>query len=211
VFEPGAGLEFVSAGGPIREPVTKIGGQPVWLEAPQWPLSRETGEPLQFLGQFTLDGGRLAYLFMGEHNVGYGTHDPEGGENAVVIQPGGRVPDFVTVRVQAEGPAACVDHLPRLAKDKTSVFLGGPGAEPGWIHEERSPGEGWALVVQLTTELIDWLPTDGLGEDGVTEDIEPCSSPGPEAGGGRLGRSSRRTAKRAASCGTALEDAESAG
>ena len=121
---------------------------------------------------------------MGAENVGHGTSDPEGGENAVVIQPGGRVPDFITVRAQAEGPAACVDQLPRLADGKTSVFLGGPGVEPDWIHEERYPGKDWALVVQLTSELADWLPTDGLAEDGVTEDIEPCYYAWDESGWG---------------------------
>ncbi|MER6951316.1 hypothetical protein ABT294_45600 [Nonomuraea sp. NPDC000554] len=171
MFQPGARLEFVSADGPIREPVTKIGGQPVWLEEPQWPFSRFTGEPMQFLGQFTLGGGRLAYVFMGDEEL---SGEPEGGENAVVIQPGGRIPEFVTVRAQAEGPAACVDHVPCLAQDDTSVFLGGPGVEPDWIHDERYPGKGWTLVVQLTSELADWLPIDGLTEHGVSEEIVPC-------------------------------------
>ncbi|MFG3439525.1 hypothetical protein ACGF0J_19975 [Nonomuraea sp. NPDC047897] len=171
MFQPGARLEFVSADGPVREPVTKIGGQPVWLEEPQWPSSGITGEPMQFLGQFTIGGGRLAYVFMGDEDL---SALPEGGENAVVIQPGGRVPDFVTVRARAEGPAACVDHLPRSAEDDTSVFLGGPGVEPDWIHEERCPEEGWTLVVQLTSELQDWLPPDGLTEHGVSQEIVPC-------------------------------------
>jgi hypothetical protein len=177
MFQPGACLEFVPADGPVREPVIKIGGQPVWLEEPQWPLSDTTGEPMQFLGQFTREGARLAYLFMGDEDgegVVGGTCLPEGGENVVVIQPGGRLPDFVTVRARAEGPAVCIDHLPRLAENDTSVFLGGPGAEPDWIHEERYPGDGWELVVQLSSELSDWLPLEGLTEDGVTEDVVPC-------------------------------------
>ncbi|WP_173095717.1 hypothetical protein [Actinomadura verrucosospora] len=119
MFQPGAPLEFVSADGPVREPVTKIGGQPAWLEEPQWPSSRFTGDPMQFLGQFTIDGGRLAYVFMDDEEL---SRLPEDGENAVVIQLGGRIPDFVTVRAQAEGPTACVDHLPRSAEDDTSVF-----------------------------------------------------------------------------------------
>ena len=171
MFQPGARLEFVSADGPISEPVTKIGGQPVWLEEPQWPFSRISGEPMQFLGQFTLGGGRLAYVFMGDEDL---SGLPEGGDNAVVIQPGGRIPDFVTVRAQAEGPAACVDHLPRLAEHDTSVFLGGPGVEPDWIHDERYPEKGWTLVVQLTSELEDWLPVDGLTEHRVSEEVVPC-------------------------------------
>ncbi|MEO3875794.1 hypothetical protein ABGB18_44030 [Nonomuraea sp. B12E4] len=79
--------------------MTKIGGQPVWLEEAQWPFSRDTGEPMQFLGQFTLGGGRSAYVFMGADDL---SAEPEGGENAVVIQRSGRLQDFVTVE---RGPA----------------------------------------------------------------------------------------------------------
>ncbi|GAA2112455.1 hypothetical protein [Actinomadura alba] len=153
-----APLEFVSADGPVREPVTKIGGQPVWLEEPQWPLSRETGEPMRFLGQFALDGGRLAFLFMSGGGDDYidGTWEPKGGENALVIQPGGRIPGFVTMRAQAEGPTAGTDHLPHTrepeGKDGAWQFLGGPGVEPNWLLGEEQPGtpRGWRLVVQLT-------------------------------------------------------------
>ena len=64
-------LEFVEAKKAITEPVTKFGGQPVWIEAPAWPLSRETGKPMQFIGQVALGDefgfttpARMAYLFM---------------------------------------------------------------------------------------------------------------------------------------------------
>ncbi|MEU9114295.1 hypothetical protein AB0D04_21540 [Streptomyces sp. NPDC048483] len=148
-------LAFVAAGGPVHKPLTKIGGQPVWQEEPQWPLSRETGEPMQFLGQFALDDGRLGYLFMsGGDDWVDGTWEPEGGENALVIQPGGRIPDFLTVRAQAEGPTAGPDHLPSsgeaAAERDPWQFLGGPGIEPHWLQGEEEPGEGWRLVVQLT-------------------------------------------------------------
>jgi hypothetical protein len=155
-------LDFVSADGPVRELVTKIGGQPVWLAEPQWPLSRETGEPMEFLGQFALEGGRLAYLFMsGSDDFVDGTYEPDGGENALLIQPGGRVPDFVTVRAQAEGPAAGADHLPTEGKPGAEEeadegegwqFLGGPGVEPNWLQGDEWPGEDWQFVVQLTDD-----------------------------------------------------------
>jgi hypothetical protein len=35
--------------------VTKFGGQPVWLEAPQWPIGRANGKPMEFIGQVALD------------------------------------------------------------------------------------------------------------------------------------------------------------
>ena len=75
---------------------TKLGGQPVWLNAPQWPLSRQLGEPMRFLAQVRLadarapglpDGDAMAYVFMtdGEEYVD-GTWESDGGENALVLQ-----------------------------------------------------------------------------------------------------------------------------
>lgn len=63
MFLPGARLRFVSADGPVREPVTRIGGRPVWLEEPQWPFSRDTGRPFQFVGQFTWFGRKGRFLW----------------------------------------------------------------------------------------------------------------------------------------------------
>jgi hypothetical protein len=113
-------VEFAPAASPVREAVTKLGGQPVWLAEPQWPLSRTTGEPMRFLGQFVLAGAALGYLFMTGGGAGRhvdGTYDPQGGENALLVQPGGRVPGFVAVRAEAEGPTAGADHLPRPAQE----------------------------------------------------------------------------------------------
>ncbi|MDB6124537.1 MAG: hypothetical protein JWQ71_3530 [Pedosphaera sp.] len=91
-------IEFIPAKQPIRELITKFGGQPNWISEPEWPLSKSTGKPMQFIGQFTLDpelfGGapdRMAYLFMTneEDAPTESTWEPNGGENAVIIQPGG--------------------------------------------------------------------------------------------------------------------------
>lgn len=155
-------LVFLPADGAVREAVTKVGGQPVWLEEPQWPLSRETGQPMQFLGQFALDGGRLAYLFMTQDEDDWvdGTYEPEGGENALVIQPGGRVPDFLAVEPRGEGPSAGSDHLPRAGaaggegEAEPWQFLGGAGVEPRWLQGEETPGAGWRLVVQLDADQL---------------------------------------------------------
>ena len=40
-------IKFAPAEAPVRELVTKFGGQPVWLEKPAWPLSKETGNPMR--------------------------------------------------------------------------------------------------------------------------------------------------------------------
>ncbi|MFJ2740318.1 hypothetical protein ACIO3O_11670 [Streptomyces sp. NPDC087440] len=154
-------VEFVPAGRVVAEPVTKVGGQPVWLDAPQWPLSKDSGEPMEFIGQFELPGDRLAYVFMTENAPG--TFVPDGGENAVIVQPGGRVPSFVAgVRDLASGPTLGDDHLAvpgKLDEDGESwQFLGGPGVEPLWLQGEETPGEEegtpWDLLVQLDATAL---------------------------------------------------------
>jgi uncharacterized protein YwqG len=94
---------------PIAEPVTRFGGQPVWLAEPEWPVSKETGEPMRFICQVALYPeifgdveGRMAYIFItdGDEYVD-GTWEPDGGENAVIVQPGG---DNVPTQPLATGP-----------------------------------------------------------------------------------------------------------
>lgn len=106
--------EFVEVDQPVLEAVTKFGGQPVWLQEPQWPLSDSTGQPMQFICQITLDpeifgplSGKMAYLFMTDDREEYvdGTWEPDGGENAVIIQPG-----------RSSIPAARLEEGPTLYK-----------------------------------------------------------------------------------------------
>lgn len=80
---------------PILAPVTKLGGQPVWISEPQWPLSRALGAPMRFIGQFALAPdlfgsceAQLAYLFMTDTDIFVnGTWLPDGGENASSFSP----------------------------------------------------------------------------------------------------------------------------
>ncbi|MET8504154.1 hypothetical protein ABZV60_05825 [Streptomyces sp. NPDC004787] len=86
----------------ITEPVAKLGGDPVWLEEPCWPLNPRTGEPLDFIGQIPVpvepgDELRMAYLFLSYEDYETGGMDPEDGESVLLIQPGGRIPGFATV------------------------------------------------------------------------------------------------------------------
>jgi hypothetical protein len=91
-------ITFTPAPHPIREAVTKFGGQPTWLTEPQWPLSRMYQTPMLFVCQVALAPevfGRLdaqmAYLFMTEYSgqgVSPSTWEPAAGENAVLLQPG---------------------------------------------------------------------------------------------------------------------------
>src|SRR5436190_2976823 len=81
-------LTFHASESPIAEPVTKFGGQPVWLSVPQWPLSRATGELMRFIGQvaipaalFPASRARMAYVFMTDwsDDVMPATWQPDGG------------------------------------------------------------------------------------------------------------------------------------
>ena len=85
-------IAFRETAQPITEPVTKFGGSPVWIDRPQWPLSRLLGCPMQFIAQIAIDRrifpnsvARMAYIFMTDDAVD--TFDPDAGENAVILQP----------------------------------------------------------------------------------------------------------------------------
>jgi uncharacterized protein YwqG len=102
-------IEFVESHKPISGLVTKFGGQPVWVSQPQWPLSKSTGKPMRFICQIAINSelfepvaAQMAYLFMtdGEEYVD-GTWEADGGENAVILQPG---QTNVKTEPLAEGP-----------------------------------------------------------------------------------------------------------
>ena len=104
-------ITFTEVESPILGAVSKFGGQPSWLQEPEWPISRESKQPMRFVCQLEVPGSvvrspvpRLAYVFMtdGDEYVD-GTWEPEGGENAVVIQPDGG-PLLVDVVSAPEGP-----------------------------------------------------------------------------------------------------------
>ena len=102
-------MRFRAADGPIRAARAKLGGQPVWLDRPTWPLSRSSGEPMVFVGQFPVPEGRttrLAHLFITDDVGGAApTYEPEAGENALLVQPDGRVPPFVRTSGAVTGPS----------------------------------------------------------------------------------------------------------
>ena len=188
---PSATIEIRRAEHPIKDPVTKFGGEPCWLEAPQWPLSRQQGIPMAFLGQIALSdvpslpeelraSGRVAYFFMTDTDEAVvHTCLPEGGENAVVIQPGGAPPaDSTTaqptnrhdeypecaVRLTPHDEPETVDPqsgLPGVAGSRNaSTETGGAvsaasklGGVPCFIQGvEYPPGDTrWHLVLQLNT------------------------------------------------------------
>ena len=102
-------LEFFEAKTPVTEFVTKFGGQPTWIQEPEWPLSKTTGELMRFIGQIALDeklfgsiGGEMAYLFMTDNPDVDGTWEAEGEENALIIQPGN---NSTRIKAVTQGPS----------------------------------------------------------------------------------------------------------
>ena len=100
-------IEYVPSDRDVEGEVTKFGGQPSWIEAPQWPINATTGEKMPFVGQVVIDStlfptaqGRMAYLFLQDtHDYSW---DPYAGQNAVILQPGGEL--FIDVVADATGP-----------------------------------------------------------------------------------------------------------
>ncbi len=156
-------LTFSPSSEPIMGYVTKFGGQPVWWEMPQWPVSRATGEPMRFICQIALDlplfadtPGRMAYLFItdGEEFVD-NTWDPEGGENALVVQPGRY--DGPT-RALVEGPTLQTwiagDRKRHPVEIEYRVELM-PGDDPDVLDEDEARAHGDAVWDEFTSHWSD--------------------------------------------------------
>lgn len=187
-------IQFQAASAPITEPVTKFGGQPVWHDAPQWPLSRTTGNPMRFICQVALDPrlfpdaiGKMAYVFMtDEDEYVDGTWEPDGGENAVIIQP---APLAAGVRTspQATGPTLFdmvqmpgYERLAPLEREYAVAMrlaeeppfqpqaLGGNklGGSPVFLQGDEFPDEGeWRLLLQLDSADVPF--SVNFGDAGV--------------------------------------------
>ena len=106
---PRLAIETTPSPSPITTPDTKLGGQPVWLAEPAWPLDGVSGEPMRFIGQFRIPGEptRLAYLFITDEDGDATTAEPFGGRNALIVQPGGTLPEGLRVSGAATGPTLC--------------------------------------------------------------------------------------------------------
>jgi hypothetical protein len=70
---------------PIDRPITKFGGQPVWIGSPAWPLGSDR-EPMTFMAQFCVPGvDGMAYLFIDPSEETW--ESPYDG-SALLMQPG---------------------------------------------------------------------------------------------------------------------------
>jgi hypothetical protein len=166
-------MRFESAGEAVDGPVAKLGGQPHWLDGPAWPVSGSTGAPMTFVGQFPVPGGpeRVAYLFVsdegGIHDPFPATYEPEAAENALLVQPGGRVPAWLAVTGAATGPSlwrrgeAWDERVPvELAVGFDAPEDGAAGGEPWdsyaggtvsrWQRVPLPVGPDWRFFFQLS-------------------------------------------------------------
>jgi len=147
-----AKIEFIASDKPINEPITKFGGQPVWLTEPQWPISRSTGKPMQFIGQIALDDalwsgttGKMAYVFIADDEAGgLETWEAEGGENAVIIQPSSAELPVKVLAHATDAPVLCrwedngKQRWPITCEYAVSLTLSEePVLQDGWEEDEK--------------------------------------------------------------------------
>ncbi|MEW9527393.1 hypothetical protein [Microbispora sp. NPDC049125] len=146
---------FSQADDSIDEFCTKLGGRPVWLEEPQWPLCWRHERPMGFIGQFRLPGRqiRMAYLFMDDASES--SFQPEGGENALIVQPG-RIPSFLETADVACGESLVSELMVDLEEVEQSESLRWRsyllGTPTWWQFEEYPKGGPWTFFFQLRNE-----------------------------------------------------------
>jgi hypothetical protein len=88
-------LELRQAPLPVREAITKFGGQPVWLDKPTWPLAADGG-PMTFMAQFRVpDVDGLAYLFIDPSDVNDLDFSDPGYAGCLFMQPGPQPPQHI--------------------------------------------------------------------------------------------------------------------
>ncbi|MFF2120921.1 hypothetical protein ACFVXH_26715 [Kitasatospora sp. NPDC058184] len=185
---------FSATGRLISTPTTKFGGQPVWLAGPQWPISAAWDRPMRFVGQIELGpvigaagDGKVAYVFVThadheEHFFDPDIIDPDGGENAVIVQPGGGYAgpvrplltgpglygvdgsevEFTVDLRPADEPDSMtdgeLDSLPSADRDRCIELMDGDkiGGTPLFFQGDEWPEGGpWRLLLQLDSN---WVP-----------------------------------------------------
>lgn len=130
-------LELRPTGLPVCEPVTKFGGQPVWLHAPTWPLGADGG-PMTFMAQFAVpDVDGLAYLFIDLSPPDVLDFADPGWAGCLFMQPGPPPPRHVA---QAVGPTYASEvgadrdrFVPRM-RFRLTEYL--PTLEAGWDYPD---------------------------------------------------------------------------
>jgi hypothetical protein len=178
---------------PIRQPILKFGGQPVFLDETDWPTCKNCGNEMEFLAQISLQAPlrfseryRMAYIFMcpgqfdGKRWLPCETWSAYGGANAVILQATSdrvivpdHVPEYpdhiVDLEMVTEPQVDTTDY--RLEESLLEAVSASTkiGGVPYWIQNDETPAcpvcEGaMKFVAQLDEELV--LPTTPEEWDG---------------------------------------------
>ncbi len=105
-------IKLVPSRSPIVGRISKFGGSPNWIGDPQWPLSKASEKPMRFICQIRLDHDligcpheAMAYMFMSDCHPDIDEWSQDKGEVAVIIQPGGILPDNLIIEDRTIGPS----------------------------------------------------------------------------------------------------------
>ena len=157
--------------------ITRFGGQPDWIAFPQWPISLSWDKrPLKFIGQIRLNDFyrdlkdlTLAYIFMTQPDdeadpffdpdIIY----PDEGENAIIIQPGGKTPEYIHTDNFCVGPTVdskaiwipqITDSEEMLTSEYKQIDVDKFGGIPAFFQNSKVKSDS-ILLLQLHTN---WLP-----------------------------------------------------
>lgn len=194
---PRRSFELEAVDEPLVEPVSKFGGQPVWIGDPTWPSSVD-GAPATFMAQFTIPGrDGLAYLFLDGAAV-----ETDEDWAKIIVQPG---PVPVPFLATATGPTFWTE-MPgperylstRIARQVESRVVFEPGLDfddwtildddpephwdderdwnkvggnPRWLQGDEMPDEpGWRFLFQFTAAKVGHELADGAEVYGLIHD-----------------------------------------
>ena len=178
---------------------TRFGGQPDWVTNPEWPISKSTGRPMRFVCQINLQDvglknieAKLAYLFMtDEEEYVDGTWIPDGGENAIILQPG---ENKCKTEIHSKGPSLyemmeipgnnrlvpkdfeCSIRLVELPETESddSEIKNKFGGQPDFLQSKEYPSDDkWDLLVQLDSTSVPFsinFGDAGVGYGFISED-----------------------------------------
>ncbi len=137
-------FELEAVDEPIVEPISKFGGQPVWIGDPTWPLSVD-GAPATFLAQFTIPGrDGLGYVFLDDAII---ETDADIHWGVVIVQPG---PVSVPFVARPTGPTFWGD------------FTEVPGPER-YLGRRRARQVESRVVLEPGLDFDDWtIPLDDM-------------------------------------------------
>ena len=160
----------------IQKDSTKFGGQPKWYSKPEWPISKSTGNPMRFICQIRLNdinlnglNAKYAYLFMtDEEDYVDDTWKPDGGENAIILQPGNndiRTEEILNgpttyKMIKEEGNPRLVQkeielgvHLTQFDEKDEDEIVNKMTGDPDFIQGKEYPfgDDNWKLLIQINS------------------------------------------------------------